>query len=104
MRREPAFTATALLALGSGIGVNTSVFTVFNAFALQTWAVRDPGRVVTIRRFTRHGAGDFGIAQYRYLAGNSHTLSGCTTGARSSLGRFLVIPTNPAGARPTRNS
>jgi macrolide transport system ATP-binding/permease protein len=76
MRREPAFTATALLALGSAIGVNTSLFTIFNAFALQTWTVRDPGHVATIHRFTRHGVADFGIAEYRYLAQNSHALSG----------------------------
>src|SRR5947199_3708739 len=51
MRREPAFTATALLALGSAIGVNTSLFTIFNAFALRSWNVRDPGHVVTMHRF-----------------------------------------------------
>ncbi len=79
MRREPAFTATALLALGSAIGVNTSVFTVFNAFALQTWAVRDPGRVVTIHRFTRHGAGDFGMSVLRRPFGVIHNnhIDGC---------------------------
>jgi predicted permease len=76
MRRQPAFTATALLALSSAIGVNTSLFTVFNAFALQSWTVRDPASVVTIHRFTRNGGGDFGIAEYRYLAQHSQTLSG----------------------------
>src|SRR5882724_10037611 len=30
MRRQPAFTITALLALGSAIGINTSLFTIFN--------------------------------------------------------------------------
>src|SRR5215475_5618316 len=46
MRREPAFAVTALLAVGSAIGLNSSLFTIFNAFALQPWAVRDPGRMV----------------------------------------------------------
>jgi macrolide transport system ATP-binding/permease protein len=76
MRREPGFTVTALLALGSAIGINTSLFTVFNAFALQSWAVRDPARVVTLHRFSRAGGGDFGIAEYRYLAQHAQTLSG----------------------------
>src|SRR5690242_6478441 len=40
MRREPAFTLTALIALGSAIGVNASLFTIFNAFALRPWTVR----------------------------------------------------------------
>src|ERR1700742_3109330 len=46
MRREPAFTVTALLALGSAIGLNTSLFTIFNAVALRPWPVHDPSRVV----------------------------------------------------------
>src|SRR5437870_2006807 len=35
MRRQPGFTAVALLALGSAIGINTSLFTAFNAVALR---------------------------------------------------------------------
>ena len=76
MRREPAFTATALLALGSAIGVNTSLFSMFNAFALKPWTVRDPARVVTVSLFDRNGGRDFGIAEYRYLADHTQTLSG----------------------------
>lgn len=76
MRREPAFTATALLALGSAIGVNTTLFGVFNAFALKPWTVRDPARVVTASLFDRNGGRDFGIAEYRYLAAHAQTLSG----------------------------
>jgi predicted permease len=76
MRREPAFTFTALAALACAIGVNTGLFTVFNAFALQAWTVRDPASVVTIHRFTRDGAGGFGIAEYRYLTQHSRSLEG----------------------------
>jgi predicted permease len=76
MRREPAFTATALLALSSAIGVNTGLFTVFNAFALQSWTVRDPARVVTLHRFTRNGGGDFGISEYRYLTQHARSFTG----------------------------
>jgi len=76
MRREPAFTATALAALACAIGVNTGLFTVFNAFALQSWTVRDPASVVTIHRFTRDGGGGFGIAEYRYLTQHSRSLAG----------------------------
>jgi hypothetical protein len=76
MRREPAFTATALLALGSAIGVNTSLFSMFNAFALKPWSVRDPARVVTISLFDRNGGRDFGIAEYQHLAAHTQTMSG----------------------------
>jgi macrolide transport system ATP-binding/permease protein len=76
MRREPGFTITALLALGSAIGLNTSLFTIFNAVALRPWPVHDPSRVVTVHRFAREGGGDFGIAEYRYLAQYSHAFTG----------------------------
>ncbi|HTS61710.1 MAG TPA: ADOP family duplicated permease [Candidatus Acidoferrales bacterium] len=76
MRRAPAFALVALLALGSAIGLNTSLFTIFNAIALRPWPVRDPARVVTLHRFGREGGGDFGIAEYRYLAQYSRSFSG----------------------------
>lgn len=76
MRREPAFTVTALLALGSAIGLNTSLFTIFNAVALRPWPVHDASRVVMLSRFVREGGGDFGIAEYRYLAQYSRSFSG----------------------------
>ena len=76
MCREPAFTATVLLALGSAIGVNTTLFSMFNAFALKPWTVRDPARVVTVSLFDRNGGRDLGIAEYRYLAAHAQTMSG----------------------------
>src|SRR6266404_4343688 len=76
MRREPGFTITALLALGSAIGLNTSLFTIFNAVALRPWPIHDPSRVVTVHRFVCEGGGDFGIAEYRYLAQYSRSFSG----------------------------
>jgi len=76
LRRQPGFTIAALLALASAIGINTSLFTIFNAFALRPWPVRDRAHMVTVHRFTREGGGDFGIAEYRYLAANSQAFSG----------------------------
>jgi len=37
MRRQPGFTVVALAVLGTAIGLNTSLFTAFNAFALRPW-------------------------------------------------------------------
>ena len=76
MRREPGFTITALLALGCAIGLNTSLFTIFNAVALRPWPVQDPPRVVKVQRFVREGGGDFGIAEYRYVAQYSRSFAG----------------------------
>src|SRR6185369_2093533 len=51
LRNQPGFTLIALLTLGMGIGLNASLFTVFNSVALRTWPVKDPARVVRV--FTR---------------------------------------------------
>jgi predicted permease len=76
MRREPGFAAVALFGLGLAIGVNTSLFTVFNGVALRPWTVHDPDRVVRISRVDRAATMDFAIAEQKFLAGNSRTLSG----------------------------
>jgi predicted permease len=46
LRRDPAFTAVAVLTLALGIGANTAIFTLFDAILLQSLPVRDPTRLV----------------------------------------------------------
>ena len=76
LRNQPGFTALALLALGLGIGVNTSLFTWYNAIALRTWPVRDPGRVVRVSSGGYQRG--FSMAEYRYLSAHSHAVTGLT--------------------------
>lgn len=80
LRAQPGFTIAACTALVLGIGVNTSLFTFFNAVALRPWAVADPARVVTAHyvRSSASGRGTsgFGIAEYRYLRDHARTFSG----------------------------
>lgn len=52
LARHRGFTITAVLTLALGIGVNTSLFTGFNAMVFRSWDVRDPGRVAGV--FTVH--------------------------------------------------
>src|SRR5947209_7329808 len=42
LRRQPGFTLVAVAALAVAIGLNASLFTVFNAIALRPWPVKDP--------------------------------------------------------------
>src|SRR5262245_16475913 len=42
LRKNPAFTATAILMLGLGIGGNTAIFTVIRAVLLKPLEYRDP--------------------------------------------------------------
>src|SRR5207237_2541167 len=67
LRKNPGFTATAVLALALGIGVNTTVFTVFDAVSLRPRAVIDPDRLVGVYRTAeREDRGAFSYADYIY--------------------------------------
>jgi predicted permease len=76
LRRQPGFALVAVLTLAIGIGLNTSLFTVFNALAFRPWPVKDPARVVTAFSVMKQGPGGFGIAEYRYLAERAKSFSG----------------------------
>jgi predicted permease len=122
-RRAPAFTALAVLCLGLGIGVNTSIFAVLNAAMFRSMAVQDPARLVVL---SRSEAGTFSLPTYRAFAERSRTMSGLTAampsesdldvngesqfvaseavlgnygsvmGIRTSLGRWFVSNNEPA--------
>ncbi len=81
LRRQPVFTLVAVLTLASAIGLNTSLFTVFNAMMLRRWEVGDSGRMVNVFSpycCRREGGAPNGlsIAEVRYFAEHAHTISG----------------------------
>jgi predicted permease len=43
LRKSPAFVVSTVLTLAVGLGLLTVVFTIFNAYVLRPFAVRDPG-------------------------------------------------------------
>ena len=52
LRKSPAFVATTVLTLAIGLALTTVVFTIFNAYVLRPFAVRDPAslhRIVLAR-------------------------------------------------------
>jgi len=49
LRSAPAFTAVAVLSLAFGIGANTAIFSVMDAFLLKMLPVQDPEQLVWFR-------------------------------------------------------
>ena len=76
LRKNLGFTATAVLALALGIGVNTTVFTAFDAMALRPRPVKDPNRLVGVYRTTEGGKhGALSYPDYVYYRDHSRTLA-----------------------------
>jgi predicted permease len=84
---QPGFAAVAIGTLAAAIGLNTTLFTIYNALALAPWPVADPAGVVTIHntsaadvRARGGGApGGFSFDQADYFRAHARTLTGFVT-------------------------
>lgn len=92
LRKNPGFTAIAVLTLAFGIGVNTAVFTAYNAVVLRPVEASDPGRLVQITRSTRDQF--FSYPDYQFYRDNSKAFSGIVAMA------FFVSSMTGAGTAP----
>ena len=49
LRNAPAFAVTVILTLGVGLGLNTTLFTLFNTYILRPFAISDPYSLYSVR-------------------------------------------------------
>ena len=94
LRRDLAFTVTAVLTLAIGIGANGTIFSLVDALLLRTLPVRAPDQLVAVGKPTAIDAhnggvprGDlFSLPLYRDLRDHNHLVTGlAATGATGRL-------------------
>ena len=77
LKKNPGFTAAAVLSLGLGLGANTAIFTLVNTVILKSLPVKDPGRLFFI---DSAGGKDHGNAPpypcFERLRDSNHYFSG----------------------------
>ena len=94
MRQSPAFVVTTVMTLAVGLGLLTVAFTVFNAYILRPYAIRDPYSLHQIVWHSRGSGGPgFTWREYDELSQRSDLFTGIVgedTRFVSSKGRPLL--------------
>src|SRR5438309_7878216 len=94
LARTPGFTCMAVATLALGIGINTVVFSLYNAVALKPLAVRDPASVMRLQWRTDAAPSDqFSWPDYQRMTEQSHAFAAVSA---SSFPQTVVcqIPEN----------
>ncbi|HEY1758591.1 MAG TPA: ABC transporter permease [Bryobacteraceae bacterium] len=80
--RNPGFTFVAVTALALGIGVNATIFGIYNAVALKQLPLSDPAHVMRVKRWTGTNSYaykyTFAYPEYNYLREHNDVFSGVT--------------------------
>jgi predicted permease len=93
LARTPGFTAVAVLIVAVAIGVNTAVFTAFDAVLFRPLEARDPDRVVTILQSTKDNHYDNWFSWNDYVNYRDHARSLSGIAAVSNVAASMTAAT-----------
>jgi hypothetical protein len=103
LSRNSGFTLAAILTIAFGIGVNMTLFSLFNAIALKPLPVVQPDQVVRMKRWFETGSqGDiqysFSYPEFTHIRDHNETFSSIT--ASSSIIPIMGIIADGSAGRP----
>ena len=107
LRKNPGFTAVAVLTLALGIGANTAIFSVVNAILLRPLPYPEPQKVVTLGVDYASGQTSDAVESQQYVYWRDHSQSLDAPAAISgSIGGFNLLangmPVHVRGLKITR--
>ena len=73
-RRSPGVVLTVIVTVGLALGLNTTMFTIFNAYVLRPFDVRDPYGIYTLSWATRNGKRNPTFAEFEQLSARSSSI------------------------------
>lgn len=103
LARTPRFVLVAVLTLALGIGINTVVFSTYQAVALKPLSISRPAEIVRIvGRYDGPGIDRFSHAEYERLRKETRTLASIV--ATSAPETIVCVPpgSEPAAAETVR--
>ena len=91
LRRQPGFTAAAVLTLALGIGANTAIFSIVQGLLLQPLPWPDSGRIVSLYRGFAHGGTEDGLDSRAFQFLRDHARSFATVAAADDFGSGMNL-------------
>jgi len=104
MRKNPGFTAVAVLSLAIGIGAATSVFSILNAVLLRPLPVSEPARLVVLRSNLRGDRFVFFNPSFEKLRGSQKSLTGMFAVSDNRFTRAVIGNEPPSFVRASKVS